>query len=146
MAGESGSVEEITIFNTILNTPDNQRKIVPNGIVTSATITNVTANDTRRIDLTIGVGYDDDIRKAQKVLEEVVAAESRILSEPAPTIALAELADSSVNFVVRPWVKTEEYWTIRFALMESIKQSLDEAGISIPYPQRDIHIYQSSDA
>ena len=102
----------------------------------------VTANDTRRIDLVIGIGYDDDIKKAQNVLETVVSGESRILPEPAVTIAVSELADSSVNFVVRPWVKTSEYWAVRFDLTENIKVALDEAGISIPYPQQDVHLHQ----
>ena len=147
VGGESGTVEEITIFNTIMNTPDNQRKIVPNGQISNNTITNVTANDTRRIDLVIGISYDDDIKAAEKILQDVVKAESRVLAEPATQIAVSELADSSVNFVVRPWVKTNEFWPTRFALIENIKLALDEAGITIPYPQRDVYMHQvSSDA
>ncbi len=142
VAGETGAVEEITVFNTVLNTPDNQKKIIPNGIITSDTITNITANDTRRIDMVYGIGYDDDIKAAAKILTDMVTAESKVLSEPAPTIAVAELADSSVNFVVRPWVKTTDYWDVKFRLTEKIKLAFDEAGISIPYPQQDIHMYQ----
>jgi len=142
VAGETGAVEEITIFNTVINTPDNQRKIIPNGLITSGTITNITANDTRRIDMIFGIGYDDDIKAAEKILTDKVTAESRVLDDPAPTVAVAELADSSVNFVVRPWVKTGDYWDVKFKLIEEIKLAFDEAGISIPYPQQDVHMYQ----
>lgn len=142
VAGESGTVEEITIFNTIIQTPDNQRKIIPNGKISNDTITNVNANPIRRIDLVVGVGYDDDLKKTRAVLEGIVADEPRILADPAVTIAVSELADSSVNFVVRPWVNTADYWATRFALTENIKLSLDAAGISIPYPQTDVHLYQ----
>ncbi|THB73513.1 MAG: mechanosensitive ion channel family protein [Desulfobulbaceae bacterium] len=141
-AGVSGTVEEITVFNTVFKTPDNQRVIIPNGKISNDTITNVNANPTRRIDLVVGVGYDDDLKKTRSVLEEIVAAEPRILKEPAVTIAVSELADSSVNFVLRPWVNTDDYWATRFDLTEKIKLSLDEAGISIPYPQSDVHLYQ----
>ncbi|MDJ0621947.1 MAG: mechanosensitive ion channel [Desulfocapsaceae bacterium] len=138
--GESGTVDEISIFNTILNTPDNQRKIIPNGAIASSTITNVTAYPTRRMDLVIGVGYDDDLQKTKKILEDIIAGRDDLLKDPAPTVAVAELADSSVNFVVRPWVKTSDYWGVRFQLIEQIKTTLDENGISIPYPQRDVHL------
>lgn len=146
VAGETGSVEEITVFSTILTTPDNQRKILPNSMVASAAITNITANPTRRIDMVFGIGYDDDLRQAEQILREVVQEDSRVLSEPAVTIAVAELADSSVNFVVRPWVKTGDYWAVRFSLIEKIKLALDEAGISIPYPQQDVHMHQAVDS
>jgi small conductance mechanosensitive channel len=142
VAGETGAVEEITIFNTVMNTPDNQRKIIPNGIITSATITNITANDTRRIDMVFGIGYEDDIKAAEQVFTDMLKADSRVLSDPAPTVAVAELADSSVNFVVRPWVKTVDYWEVKFELTEKIKMALDEAGISIPFPQQDVHMHQ----
>lgn len=143
IAGETGSVEEITIFNTVMNTPDNQKKIIPNGTVASGTITNITANPTRRIDLVIGIGYGDDIRQAEQVLHEVVKKEPKVLADPEVTIAVAELAESSVNFVVRPWVKTDDYWNVKFSLTENIKLALDEAGISIPYPQQDVHMHQT---
>jgi small conductance mechanosensitive channel len=144
VGGESGTVEEITVFSTIMNTPDNQKKIIPNGQISNNTITNVTANETRRIDLVIGISYDDNIKDAEKILWDVVKAESRILAEPATSIAVSELADSSVNFVVRPWVKTADYWSIRFALIENIKLALDEAGITIPYPQQDVYMHQAA--
>lgn len=142
VAGETGAVEEITIFNTVMNTFDNQRKIIPNGIITSGTITNITANDTRRVDMVFGISYDDDIKKAEQILNEMVKAEPKVLSDPGPTVAVAELADSSVNFVVRPWVKTSDYWDVKFALTEKIKLAFDEAGISIPFPQQDVHMHQ----
>ena len=140
--GVAGKVAQISIFNTILNTPDNQKVIVPNSSITSDVVTNVTANATRRIDLVAGIGYDDDITKAKLVLNEIVQADSRILKDPAPTIAVSELADSSVNFVVRPWVKTGDYWDVYFDLTEQIKVRFDAEGISIPYPQQDLHIFQ----
>lgn len=142
-AGISGTVEAISIFNTTFLTPDNQRLIVPNGMITNGVITNVTANPTRRLDLIFGISYGDDILKARKVFEQVLARETRILSDPAPAITVADLAESSVNFNVRPWVKTEEYWTIKWALTEQVKLALDEAGISIPFPQRDVHLHRS---
>lgn len=140
-AGVSGTVKQITIFNTEMATPDNQKVIVPNSSIMGGVITNVTANPTRRIDLVAGVSYADDIGTARKVLEKIIADESRILAEPAPTIALSELADSSVNFVVRPWVKAEDYWSVRFAITEQIKLAFDAAGLNIPYPQQDVHLF-----
>jgi len=142
VAEETGTVEEITIFNTVMNTADNQKKIIPNGIVSSGTITNITANDTRRIDMIFGIGYDDDIKAAEQVLTDIAKAEPKVLSDPELTVAVAELADSSVNFVVRPWVKTDDYWDVKFVLTEKIKLAFDEAGISIPYPQQDVHMHQ----
>ncbi len=142
IAGVSGTVQEITIFNTILHTPDNQQLIVPNGKIHNDTITNVNANPTRRVDLVIGISYDDDIKAAHRLLEDIVAADERILAEPKTTIAVSELAESSVNFVVRPWVKTADYWNVYFHLLETIKLRFDEAGISIPYPQQDVHLHQ----
>jgi len=141
VAGETGKVVEISIFNTILNTADNQRKIIPNGSISNATITNITANPTRRVDLVIGIGYDDDIRKAKKNLEEIVGGNDKVLQDPAPTIAVLELADSSVNLAVRPWVNTEDYWDVYFELTEEIKLTFDENKISFPFPQRDVHLY-----
>ncbi len=144
--GESGTVQEISIFNTILHTPDNQKKIIPNGAISNSTITNVTANPTRRMDLVIGVSYDDDLRKARKILEEIVSGRDDLLKEPAPVIAVSELGDSAVNIVVRPWVKTEDYWSARFQLIEQIKTTFDEQGISFPFPQRDVHLYTEESA
>jgi len=145
IGGETGKVIQIDVFNTILNTGDNQRKIIPNGAISNTTITNITANPTRRVDLVVGIGYDDDIRKAKETLEEILAADSRILPEPAPFVAVSELADSSVNLVVRPWVAKEDYWDVYFGLTEKIKLTFDERGISFPYPQRDVHLYQAAE-
>ena len=139
-AGKMGTVKEIQIFNTILNSPDNVRIIIPNGQVTGTDIKNFTINGTRRIDLLIGVSYEDDLKKTHQVIEEIIKSEDRILPEPAYTIAVSELGDSSVNFVVRPWVNAADYWSVRFNLVEKIKIALDKNGITIPFPQRDIHI------
>ncbi|WP_338669949.1 mechanosensitive ion channel family protein [Pseudodesulfovibrio methanolicus] len=139
--GQSGTVTAINIFNTVLTTPDNKVITVPNSAVLGGTITNVTANDTRRVDMTFGIGYDDDLLKAKKTLERIVSEEPRVLAEPAPVIQVMELADSSVNFVVRPWCKTSDYWGVYFALTEKVKLVFDQEGISIPYPQQDVHIY-----
>ncbi len=145
IGGETGKVIQIHVFNTILNTGDNQRKIIPNGAISNTTITNITANPTRRIDLVVGIGYDDDIRKAKETLEEILAADCRILPSPAPFVAVSELAESSVNFVVRPWVATESYWDVYFELTEKIKLTFDERGISFPFPQRDIHLFKPTE-
>lgn len=139
-AGQKGTVKEIQIFNTILNSPDNVRIIIPNGQVTGTEIRNYTANGTRRVDLVIGVSYEDDLKKTQQVINNVLAADDRILPEPATTVAVSELGDSSVNFVVRPWVKAADYWNVYFDLTEKIKLALDKNGITIPFPQRDVHI------
>jgi small conductance mechanosensitive channel len=142
VAGVSGSVSKVLVFTTELNTGDNKRVIIPNGQAMGGTITNYSTNDTRRVDLVMGIGYEDDIDKARKVLEEVVAADERILKDPAPTIAVVELADSSVNFVVRPWVNKADYWGVYFDLTEGVKKRFDQEGISIPYPQSDVHMHQ----
>lgn len=138
--GKAGTVEKIQIFNTILNSPDNVRIIIPNGQVTGGNIMNYTANGTRRIDLVVGVSYEDDLKKAQQVIEKIISRDERILKEPVYTVAVSELGDSSVNFVVRPWVNAADYWAVRFDITEKIKLALDKNGISIPYPQRDIHM------
>lgn len=140
--GVTGTVRVIDIFSTIIMTADNQKIIVPNSGITSSVITNINAEPTRRIDLTIGIGYEDDINKAKMILTERIQAEERILTNPEPQIAVAELAESSIQIVVRPWVQTSDYWNVRFNLTEKIKHSFDEAGISFPYPHRDIHIHQ----
>ncbi len=139
--GTSGSVEAIRIFNTVLRTPDNKEVIIPNSNITGANITNYSAKETRRIDLVFGIGYDDDLRKAKGILESIVNADDRILKDPACNVAVSELADSSVNFVVRPWVKSADYWGVYFDLMEKVKLTFDEQGISIPYPQQDVHMH-----
>lgn len=145
-AGVSGTVEAVGIFNTTLRTGDNRTIIVPNSQIYSGTIVNNSARPTRRIDLVIGIGYEDDIRKAKRLLEELLQKDERILDDPAPSVALAELADSSVNFNVRPWVKTEDYWNVRADLLQAIKETFDAEGISIPYPQQDIHLYRTDGA
>ncbi|MCB2081966.1 MAG: mechanosensitive ion channel [Hyphomicrobiales bacterium] len=142
IAGTSGKVDEISIFTTRLITPDNKNIIIPNSTITAANIINYSAEETRRVDLTFGIGYGDDIRKAKQVLETQVNAESRYLEDPAPVIAVAELGDSSVNIICRGWVKTADYWDVYFAMLENVKLAFDKEGISIPFPQRDVHLYQ----
>ncbi|MFP4313032.1 MAG: mechanosensitive ion channel family protein [Alphaproteobacteria bacterium] len=139
-AGTSGTVEEISIFTTHLKTPDNKCIIVPNGSIISGNITNYSAKPTRRIDLTFGIGYGDDLKKAKKILEKIVKDDKRILKEPEAVIAVSELADSCVNIVVRPWVNSADYWSVYFDLQENVKLQFDKEGISIPYPQQDMHI------
>ena len=143
--GVTGTVEEVQIFTTIMKTPDNKKIIVPNSQIMAGEITNFSAHPTRRIDLVAGCGYDDDLDKVRKVLEEILASDDRILADPAPTIAVSELADSSVNFVVRPWVNSADYWGVHANITEQIKKRFDAQGISIPYPQRDIHVYNHAD-
>ncbi len=145
-AGIAGSVEQVQILTTVLKTGDNKQIIVPNSQIMDSIITNYSANDTRRVDMTVGVGYDDDLDKVRATLEELLAADNRILPEPAPLIAVSELADSSVNFVVRPWVNASDYWGVMFEMTEAIKKRFDKEGISFPYPQTDVHLYkQGSD-
>jgi len=139
--GVSGSVEEVQILTTVLKTGDNKRVIIPNSQIMGTTITNYSANDTRRVDLVVGVSYSDDLDKVRKELQDLVNADERILKDPAVTIAVSELADSSVNFVLRPWVNTADYWAVYFDLTERVKKRFDEVGISIPFPQRDIHVH-----
>lgn len=140
VAGTSGTVETINIFNTELVTPDNQKIYVPNASIMGNQIVNVTANDTRRLDLVVGISYQDDIDRAKSVIKSVLDSEPRLLQDPEPVIAVSELGGSSVNLVIRPWVKTAEYWPIRFDLLEKIKTTLDQEGITIPFPQMDIHM------
>jgi len=142
-AGVSGVVEEIGIFSTTLKTGDNREIIIPNGSIYNGTITNNSARDTRRVDMVFGIGYNDDIRKAKGLLQAILDADERVLKDPAPLIAVAELADSSVNFNVRPWVKAADYWGVMFDVTEKVKLTFDEEGISIPYPQMDVHINKS---
>jgi small conductance mechanosensitive channel len=139
-AGIAGTVEDISIFSTVLVTPDNKVITVPNSTIMNGSIVNYSAKTQRRIDLVIGISYDADVRQAKQVLQEIVKRESRVLAEPETKVALHALADSSVNFIVRPWVKTEDYWNVYFDLMEAIKIELDNKGIGIPYPQVDLHI------
>lgn len=141
IAGTAGIVEKIRIFSTLLRTGDNREITVPNSNIYSDTIVNVTARATRRIDLVIGIGYDDDLRQARSLIEQVLAEEERILEEPAPVVMLGDLAESSVNINVRPWVNSADYWAVRADLLERIKLRFDDNGISIPFPQRDVHLY-----
>lgn len=140
--GVSGTVEEIKIFHTSLKTPTNERILVPNGAIASSTIKNFSAFETRRLDMVFGIGYDDDIDKAKSVLESIIKADARILADPAPAILLSELGDSSVNFTIRLWVNGSDYWPTRFDFIESVKKEFDKNDISIPYPQRDIHVHE----
>jgi small conductance mechanosensitive channel len=145
-AGIAGVVEQVQILTTILKTGDNKQIIVPNSQIMDSIITNYSANDTRRVDMVVGVSYDDDLDKVRDTIKELIAADDRILDEPAPKIAVSELADSSVNFVVRPWVNSADYWGVMFDLTEAIKKRFDKEGISFPFPQQDVHLYkQGSD-
>lgn len=139
--GAAGVVKSISIFTTIMTSGDNKEIIVPNGQIYSGTITNYSAKETRRVDMVVGIGYDADLKRAKEVLKELAAADSRILQDPAPTIAVAELADSSVNFVVRPWVKSADFWAVKFDFTEAVKLRFDQEGISIPFPQMDVHLH-----
>ena len=144
-AGVFGVVEAIQIFTTQLKTADNKTVIVPNAKLTDDNIVNWTVKGTRRVDMVMGIGYEDDIDKARSLMADIIAEDDRILKDPAPQISVSELADSSVNFVVRPWVKVEDYWGVYFDLTEKIKKSFDANGVSIPFPQRDVHVYQHSE-
>jgi small conductance mechanosensitive channel len=140
--GMAGTVEEISIFTTHLKSPDNRSIIVPNAKITSDSIVNYSTKEIRRVDLVVGVSYSDDIDKVKSVLWDIINSDERVLKDPAPTIALFELADSSVNFVVRPWVKSGDYWNFYFEIYEKIKKRFDAEDISIPFPQQDVHLYR----
>ena len=145
-AGVAGAVEKVQIFTTQLKTPDNKTIIIPNAKIMGDNITNYSAKDTRRVDMVIGVGYGDDLKKVREILEDILAKDHRILKDPAPTIGVLELGDNSVNFAVRPWVKRDDYWGAYFDVTETVKRRFDEEGISIPYPQRDVHLYEYKEA
>lgn len=142
--GVAGTVDEIQIFVTIIKTPDNKRIIVPNGAISNGIITNFSAEATRRVDFVFGIGYDDDVAKAKATLQRIMSEDSRIHGDPEPFVVLSELADSSVNFTVRVWVNAADYWGVYFDTMEKVKLVFDEEGISIPYPQTDVHLHQAS--
>lgn len=144
VAGVSGSVNEIKIFSTILTTPDNKLVVIPNGQVGAATITNYSALDQRRVDMVFGVGYDDDLKAARKVLTDICANHPLVLDDPATNIFVLNLGDSSVDFAVRPWAKTGDYWKVYGDIMEQAKVDLEAAGLSIPYPQRDVHVHATN--
>lgn len=143
-AGEAGIVEDVNIFTTHLKTPDNKAIIIPNAAITGGSITNFSAKSTRRIDFVFGIGYGDDLKKAKEVIWDVLNADDRILKDPEPTVGVLELADSSVNFAVRPWVNASDYWGVYFDIHEKMKLRFDEEGISIPFPQQDVHMHQVS--
>lgn len=144
--GVAGVVEEIRIFHTMLKTGDNREVTMPNAQIYSGTIVNFSARDTRRIDLVIGIGYEDDIKKARDTINAILDAEETVLKDPAPTVMVLELGASSVDFAVRPWVKSADYWTTRAKLLEVIKTTFDKEGISIPYPQQDVHMFEAKTA
>lgn len=139
--GHAGTVSEIQIFNTILKTPDNRTIIIPNGGLATNSMVNYSTEPKRRVDLTFGIGYNDDIDKARSVMLAIIESDERIEKDPAPFIAVAELADSSVNFAVRVWCKAENYWDIYFDMHEKVKKAFDKEGVSIPFPQTDVHLY-----
>jgi len=145
-AGVVGKVEDVQIFTTTIVTPDNKTAIVPNSKLTGDNIINYTRKGTRRVDMVFGVAYDADLQQTKQILEGMFADDPRVLKDPAPLVAVAELADSSVNFYVRPWVKAEDYWDVYFDTTRAVKERLDAAGIGIPFPQRDVHIFQAATA
>ncbi len=146
VAGTTGKVDEMSLVSTTLRLADNQTVVVPNNSIWGGVITNITGQTTRRIDMKFGCGYGDDLKKVQRVLEEVVKAHSKVLAEPAPVITLGELADSSVNFLVRPWVKSDDYWDVLWEITRAVKERFDQEGLTIPFPQRDVHLHQVAPA
>ena len=142
--GVIGKVSEIQIFNTVLHTPDNRKVIVPNGALSNGIVTNISAESTRRVDFVFGISYDDDIDNARRLIQEVIRADVRMLDDPAPQVVVAELADSSVNFTVRVWCESADYWDVFFDTTEKIKKVFDGAGVSIPYPQQDVHVHRDA--
>ena len=144
--GVEGTVNAMSLVSTTLKTPDNQLVVIPNSSIWGGIITNVTGSDTRRVDMAFGIGYGDDIGKAQAILENIVGGHEKVLADPAPVVQLQELADSSVNFVVRPWAKTSDYRQVYCDVTRAVKERFDEEGISIPFPQRDVHVFQEAAA
>lgn len=140
--GESGVVKKIEIFTTTLNTPDNKTIIIPNGPLSNGNITNFSTEKTRRVDMTFGIGYDDDSKKAREIILRLLNADRRVLKDPKPFVRLSELADSSVNFTVRAWTQSEDYWEVYFDMQEKVKEEFDKAKIGIPFPQMDVHIHK----
>ena len=142
--GEAGVIVEVGIFTTEMKTPDNVQIIIPNATIMGSAITNVSAHPTRRIDMTLGVGYGDDLNKAKQIMEDLLLTDERVLKDPVVTIAVANLGDSSVEFVVRPWVNSADYWAVKSDFIKAVKEKFDAEGISIPYPQSDVHLFQDS--
>lgn len=146
VSGESGTVEDITVFTTQIVTRDNRTVIIPNAAITGGNIVNYTVKGTRRVDLVIGVGYEADLKRTREVILDVLSQDERILEEPEPTVAVCELAGSSVNFAVRPWCRAEDYWPVHFGTQEAVKVRLDAEGINIPFPQQDVHLYRHGES
>lgn len=142
--GEAGIVVEVGLLTTELRTPDNVKIILPNSAVMSGSITNVSAHSTRRIDMVIGVSYGDDLPKAKQIMADILAADERVLKDPVPQIAVSNLGDSSVDFVVRPWVNAADYWAVKFDFTQAVKEKFDAEGVCIPFPQRDVHLFQEA--
>ena len=142
ICGEAGTVNSIQIFTTVLKTPDNKTIIIPNGPIANGNITNYSTEETRRVDMVFGIGYGDDIDKAKGILDRLISEDDRILKDPAAAVLLAELADSSVNFKVRVWVNAADYWGVFFDYHEAVKKAFDAEGVSIPFPQQDVHMHQ----
>ena len=142
VAGVSGIVEKIAIFSSVMRSADNRELIIPNGSIYSDVITNFSARETRRVDMVFGIGYDADLRQAKQLLVDIISEDARILKDPDVVIAVSELADSSVNFIVRPWVNSADYWGVLWDTTEKVKLRFDEAGVSIPYPQMDVHLHK----
>ena len=136
----------MSLVNTTIMTFDNQSLVIPNNLIWSTVIKNVTAQRTRRVDLTFGISYGDDIEKAERIFSDIVKEHEKVLDSPEPMIHLHELGDSSVNFIVRPWVRTDDYWEVYWDITRTVKLRLDEEGISIPFPQRDVHVYETKSA
>ena len=142
VGGTLGKVDAMTIVSTTLRKVDNQKVIVPNNMIWGDIITNITGTSKRRVDMVFGIGYGDDIAKAQKILEEILENHEAVLKDPEPVVKMHELADSSVNFIVRPWVETDNYWDVYWDITRSVKERFDAEGVSIPFPQRDVHMHQ----
>jgi small conductance mechanosensitive channel len=140
--GVTGTVKAMNLVSTTFRTFDNQTIHVPNNSIWGSVITNITANDTRRVDMQFGIGYEDDFEEAERIIRDVVDSHELVLKDPEPAVVLHELADSCVNIVCRPWVNTSDYWKVKTEVTRRVKQRFDEAGISIPFPQRDVHVYQ----
>jgi small conductance mechanosensitive channel len=140
-AGVTGKVKDLTLVSTVITTMDNQLLIVPNGKIWGDVINNVTGQTMRRVDMVFGIGYDDDIEKAQRIMEEVLTSHQLVLDDPEPMVRVHNLGDSSVDFICRPWCKTDDYWDVYWDVTETVKRRFDEEGVSIPFPQRDVHVY-----
>ncbi|MCF8301908.1 MAG: mechanosensitive ion channel [Bacteroidales bacterium] len=140
--GHSGTVHEIQIFNTVLKTPDNRTIIIPNGGLSTSSVVNYSMEETRRMDFIFGIAYQDDVDKAKQILQDILDNEERFMKEPEPMIAVSELGDSSVNLLMRAWVNAADYWPLNFEIWERVKKAFDAQGISIPFPQHDVHLFQ----